>query len=149
MLLAVVSRFNSDSYSVSPSITTNATRFLIVRYSASYNHGRTKIRESKMKPVNNFTQDISASFIPAKGLSFTFSANHYFNNMIQSSDRSAWFGNVGARYRAKNIDWMLDWTNVFNTRQFVNYSFSDISSYYSVYNLRSSEVLLRVRFKLL
>lgn len=144
-----ISRFNSDSYSVSPSITTNATRFLIVRYSASYNHGRTKIRESKMKPVNNFTQDISASFIPAKGLSFTFSANHYFNNMIQSSDRSAWFGNVGARYRAKNIDWMLDWTNVFNTRQFVNHSFSDISSYYSVYNLRSSEVLLRVRFKLL
>lgn len=54
-----------------------------------------------------------------------------------------------AGYRVKNIGWMLDWTNVFNTCQFVNYSYSDISSYYSVYNLRPSEILLRVRFKIL
>lgn len=144
-----VSKYNSDNYSVSPSITTNVARFMIIKYGASYSHGVTKIRDSKMKPVNNFTQNISTSFIPAKGLSFTFSANHYYNSVIQSSNRSAWFGNVGARYRAKNIDWMLDWTNVFNTRQFTNYSYSDISSYYSVYNLRPSEILLRVRFKIM
>ncbi len=144
-----VSKFNSDNYAVSPSITTHVTRYIIVKYGASFNHSRTKIRDESMKPVTNFMQNMSTSFIPAKGLTFTFTANHYYNNIIQSSDRSAWFGNIGARYRVKNIDWMLDWTNVFNTRQFVNYSYSDISSYYSVYNLRPSEILLRVRFKIL
>jgi hypothetical protein len=53
------------------------------------------------------------------------------------------------RYRMKNVDWMLDWTNIFSTRQFVTYSYSDISSYYSVYGLRPAEVLLRARFKIL
>ena len=102
-----------------------------------------------MEPVNYFTQDIAASFIPAKGFTFTLSINHYYNNMIESSARSSWFGNLGARYRMKNVDWMLDWTNIFNTRRFVTYSYNDISSYYSVYNLRPAEVLLRVRFKIL
>lgn len=144
-----VSNFNSNSYSLSPSITTNIARFMIVKYGASYSNNRTKIRESDMKPVNNFTQNISTSFIPVKGLTFTFTANHYYNNIIESSDRSSWFANIGARYRAKGVDWMLDYTNIFNTSQFVNYSYSDISSYYSVYNLRPSEILLRVRFKIL
>jgi hypothetical protein len=47
------------------------------------------------------------------------------------------------------MDWFLDWTNLFNTRQFVTYSYSDVSSYYSVYGLRPSEVMLKVRFKIL
>ncbi|WP_352422604.1 hypothetical protein [Proteiniphilum sp.] len=58
------------------------------------------------------------------------------------------FGNLGARYRMKNVDWMLDWTNIFNTRQFVTYSYNDISSYSSVYRLRPAEALLKVRFKI-
>ena len=44
---------------------------------------------------------------------------------------------------------MLDWTNIFNTNKFITYSYSDISSYYSIYDLRPSEILLRVRFKIL
>ncbi|MEA4904978.1 MAG: hypothetical protein VB090_09100, partial [Petrimonas sp.] len=59
------------------------------------------------------------------------------------------FGNTGVKYKLKNVDLMLDWTNVFNTRRFVTYSYSDVSSYYSEYTLRPSEVLLRVRFKIL
>ncbi len=145
----VVSAYNSDGYSLSPRITTDIGRFMIVKYGASYSHTRTKVRDAGMKPVNYFTQDIAASLIPAKGLSVTLSLNHYYNNRIESSIRSSWFGNVGVRYRMKNVDWMLDWTNIFNTRQFVTYSYNDISSYYSVYGLRPAEMLLRVRFKII
>jgi hypothetical protein len=102
-----------------------------------------------MKPVNYFSQDIAASLIPTKGLTITVSFNHYFNDMIESSARSSWFGNVGVRYKMKDVDVMLDWTNIFNTRRFVTYSYSDISSFYSKYELRPAEVLLRVRFKIL
>ena len=101
-----------------------------------------------MAPVNYFTQDAGASLIPAKGFTLTVSFNHYYNNRIESRARSSWFGSVGARYRMKNVDLMVDWTNVLNTRQFVTYSYSDISSYYSVFDLRPSELLLRVRFKI-
>ncbi|SEA01228.1 CarboxypepD_reg-like domain-containing protein [Porphyromonadaceae bacterium KH3R12] len=143
-----ISAYSSGNYSLSPRITTDVGRWMIVRYGASYGHNRTKIRDKGMEPVNYFTQDIALSLIPAKGFTLTASINHYYNDMIESSARSSWFGNFGARYRMKNVDWMLDWTNIFNIRQFVTYSYSDISSYYSVYGLRPAEVLLRVRFKI-
>lgn len=145
----VVSAYNSDNYSLSPRITTDIGRFMIVKYSASYSHIRTMIRETHMKPVNYFTQDIAATLIPVNGLSLTLSLNHYYNNRIESSTRSSWFGNVGAKYKMKGVDLMLDWTNFLNTRRFVTYSYSDISSHYSEYRLRPVEVLLRVRFKIL
>lgn len=145
----IISDYSSGSYSLSCGITTDIGRFMIIKYGTSYRHNQTRIRDEGMKPVNYFTQDISTSLIPVKGLTLTASLNHYYNNMISSSARSSWFGNLGVRYRMKNMDWMLDWTNLFNTRQFVTYSYSDISSYCSVYGLRPAEVLLRVRFKIL
>lgn len=145
----VISAFSSDNYSVSPRITTDIGQFAIINYSASYLHNRTKIRDNEMKPVNYFKQDIAASLIPTKGLTLTASFNHYFNDMIESSARSSWFGNVRVRYKMKDVDLMLDWTNIFNTRRFVTYSYNEISSYYSEYELRPAEILLRVRFKIL
>lgn len=144
-----ISNYNSDNYSLSPRITTNINRFMIMKYGASFLHNRTTVRDSRLKPINYITQDISISFIPAKGLTLTMSFNHYFNNMIESSTRSSWFGNLAILYKMKNIDWMIDWINIFNTREFTTYSYSDISSYYSIYKLRPSEIVLRVRFKIL
>lgn len=143
-----ISSYSSGSYSLSESFTSEIGRYMIIKYGASYRHNRAGIRENEMKPVNYFTQDIAISLIPTKGITLTASINHYYNNMLESSARSSWFGNLGVRYRMKNVDWMLDWTNIFNTRQFVTYSYSDISSYYSVYALRPAEVLLKVRFKI-
>ncbi|OJV87181.1 MAG: hypothetical protein BGO34_12575 [Bacteroidia bacterium 44-10] len=102
-----------------------------------------------MEQVNYFTQDIALSLIPAKGSTLTASINHYYNSVIESSARSSWFGNLGARNRMKNVDWILDWTNIFNTRHFVTYSYNDINSYCSVYGLRPAEILLRMRIKIL
>lgn len=144
----VVSGYHAGGYSVSPRFTTDIGRFMIVRYGATYRHSRTRIRDNWKAPVNYFTQDAGVSLIPAKRFTLTVSFNHYYNNRIESRARSSWFGNAGARYRMKNVDWMIDWTNIFNTRQFVTYSYSDISSHYSVYDLRPSELLLRVRFKI-
>jgi hypothetical protein len=145
----VISEYSSGNYSFSPRITTEIGRFMIIKYGASYRHNRTKIRDNDMEPINYFTQDIAASLIPAKGLTLTVSFNHYYNNMIESAPRSSWFGNVGARYKMKDVDLMLDWTNILNTTQFVTYSYSEIRSYFSEYELRPAEILLRVRFKIL
>lgn len=147
LLQGTISGYSSNNFSISPHITTDIGRFMVVRYNASYRHNRSIIRESKMTPVQYFTQDFAVSLIPTKGLTTTLSCNHYYNSAIESSARSSWFGNAGVRYKMKNVDWMLDWTNIFNTRQFVTYSYNDISSYYSMYRLRPSEVLLRIRFK--
>ena len=145
----VISPFTSDSYNVSATSTTDIGRFMIAKYSAVYSQSQIRVSHIRLNPMHYFTQSLNTSFIPKKGLIFNIGFNHYFNNAIQSSARSSWFGNTGIKYKLKNVDLMLDWTNVFNTRRFVTYSYSDVSSYYSEYTLRPSEVLLRVRFKIL
>lgn len=144
-----ISDFQSNSFSVSPSITTDIGRFLIMRYDASYRNSRNEVGDTSLKPIHNFTQSLTTSFIPVKKVIFNVSVNQYYNSIIESNSRSSWFGNMGVKYKTKSVDWMLDWTNVFNTKQFVTYSYNEASSYYSEYRLRPSEVLLRVRFKIL
>lgn len=145
----IVSNLNFDSYSVSPSITADIGRFMILQYNISYRYTQSKIRNQSMPAVHNVAQVLNTAIIPVKKLIFNISFNHYFNSQIESEARSSWFGNAGVKYKLKNVDLMLDWTNIFNANKFITYSYSDISSYYSVYDLRPSEVLLRVRFKIL
>jgi hypothetical protein len=146
----VILPFSSDSYRISPSINSSIGHFLMVRYSARYSQNRVTISNNRLRdPIHNLTQNIGASIIPMRGLIFNIGINHYYNNVIQSSARSSWFGNTGVRYRAGRTEWMLDWTNMFNTRRFVTYSHSDVSSFYSEYHLRPAEILLRVRFTIL
>ena len=145
----VILPYTSNSYNVSGSSTTDIGWFMILKYSAAYSQNRIRVSNSYLNPMHYFTQSLNASFIPKKGLIINVGFNHYFNNVIQSAARSSWFGNAGIKYKLKNVDFMLDWTNVFNTRRFDTYSYNDVSSYYSEYTLRPSEVLMSVRFKML
>lgn len=144
----VISPYSSDNYNISASITTQIGQFVVAKYEGAYSPNRSTVDNILLKPMHYVTQSLNTSFIPKKGLIFNVGFNHYYNNAIQSSARSLWFGNVGIKYKPKNVDLMLDWTNVFNTRRFVTYSYSEVSSYYSEYALRPAEVLLRVKFKL-
>ena len=150
LVQGVILPISSDSYSISPSINSHIGRFLTVRYGIVYSQNRVTINDVRSRePIHIFRQNMGVSVIPMRGLVFNIGLNHYYNNAIQSSARSSWFGNTGVRYRSGRTEWMLDWTNMFNTRQFVTYSHSEVSSFFSVYQLRSSEVLMRVRFTIL
>lgn len=145
----IISEFTSNSFSVSPSIKTDIRRNLITQYSATYQHSNNKIKAGVLPSINYFSQNLSISFLPVKKLIFNLTFNHYYNNLIESNSRSSLFGNAGIKYKWEKVDIMLDWTNIFNTDKFITYSYNDISSYYSAYSLRPTELLLRVRFKIL
>ena len=146
----IISPVSSDSYRISPSINSHISSFLVLNYRAAYSQNRVTINNHRLRePMHNFTQTIGATLIPMRGLAFNIGFNHFYNSAIESSARSSWFGNAGARYRTGRTEWMLDWTNMLNTREFVTYSQSDVSSFLSVYQLRPAELLLRVRFTIL
>jgi hypothetical protein len=146
----VISPYTSRAFRVAPSINSTITRSIIFHYDAGYVQSHTSISRIRLRePIHHLTQNIKTSIMPVKNLIFNIGLNHYYNNAIQSSARSSWFANAGVRYKMKQTDVMLDWTNILNTRRFVTYSHNDVSSYYSEYDLRPSEVLLKVRFKIL
>lgn len=144
-----VANIHTESLSMGTSITTDVTRWMIVKYSGTYRQSSYRMGEEKMPKIHTFRQDITASLIPVKKMVLSMSFNNYYNSALSNASQSVWFGNAGVKYKMKRADIMLDCTNIFNTRQFVNTSYSSISSFYSVSYLRPMEVLMRVRFKLL
>lgn len=143
-----VSDSKSKLFTITSSIVTDIGQSIILKYNPSYSVSENKIGEISLKPLHYFKQNFTTSFIPLKKLIFNISFNHYYNTLIKSSSHSSLFGNLSAKYKTKRIEWMFDWTNVFNTKRFITYSYNTTGSFYSEYRLRPSEILLRVRFNL-
>jgi hypothetical protein len=58
------------------------------------------------------------------------------------------FADLGMRYVFKKIEFSAEYTNVFDTRQYIAAAYNEISTFYSVYNLRPAQLLLNLRFKI-
>lgn len=144
-----IAHFNLNSFVVSSDIVTNFSNRIIAKYDATYRYTRNKVGNNKTNPISYFEQSFNTSFIPIKTWIFNIGLNHYYNTYIESNARSSYFANVGIRCKLKRIDLLLDWTNIFNTKQFRTYSYDNVSSFYSVYELRPMEILFRVRFNIL
>lgn len=144
-----IGHYKMQSWSIAPAITTNATQWLAIKYRTRYTHSAHTINTIGLPTAHAIHQDITASLIPMKKLVLNMSLNHYYNSLLAGASKSIWFGNLGVSYKMKQVDIMLDWTNIFNRSHFTTSLFDSTQSYYSRYQLRPSELLLRVKFKLL
>lgn len=143
-----VSPFDLSSIGLDGSINSIVKRFMVIRYNGSYVITSSNLGKMKLAPMHYYSQSLKTSFIPAKGLILSAELNHYYNSSRVQSERTTWFGNIGAQYKLKGMDIMLDWTNIFNTKQFITQSYSNAGRYYSQYQLRPFEIMLRIRFKI-
>ena len=139
-----------QNYSVSPEISTRVRSWAAFSYRFNYSENRNKLSNEagNVKPINTISQTVQLNFFPMKNLTFNLGYEYYRNSAIVSGSRTMSFGDFGAKYKWKNMEFLLDYTNIFNAKQYISASYSDISSYYYAYDLRPTEVLLRVRFKL-
>lgn len=143
-----LSDYTSNSWYVYPSITAEVARWMIIKYGVSYSQHIQSVHHQNHPTIHLFRQDATLSLVPVKNIVLNISFNHYYNSLLSEEWKSVWFGNIGAKYKMKNVDIMLDWTNLFNIRHFVTSSYSSTMSHYSQYTLRPSELLLTVKFKL-
>lgn len=142
-------RYRGESYSLAPSVTTRIRSLATLSYSLLFAENRTRIRSGEdFDPIRTLSQKANVTLHPVKNLTFTLGYEYFYNNAIASGDRTMSFGDAGIKYKWKRMEFLLDYTNVFNTKQYISASYSDISSYYYAYNLRPAEILGRVRFNL-
>lgn len=143
----VFTNYRSDIISFFPNLTTQFGKFAILNYQIKYNLITSKIDLAQNLPlIQTISQSAKINFFPAKNLSLSFSAEHYYNNQIRSRSCSMVFGDIGIKYIYKGADFILEYTNIFNAKRYIYSSYSDISMYYYSYNLRPAEILLKVRY---
>ncbi|GHV56918.1 TonB-dependent receptor [Bacteroidia bacterium] len=143
-------RFNSRNYSLSPSVTTKIRSWSSFSYGFTFaeNQSRLTDRSDDLRPIRTFSHNAQFNLFPLKDLTINLKYEYFYNNAITAGSRAMSFGDIGAKYKWKKLEFLLDYNNLFNAKQYISASYSDISSYYYAYDLRPAEIVLRVRFKL-
>ena len=119
-----------------------------ISYEADYSFGGSLIDNRRTKMIHDLRQSAELSFSFLRNASVKVSCNHYYNSGIQT-DSSRLFAKIGVGYKHKKTEWLLDWSNILNTKDMIMYYYDDISSFYSQYKLRPMELLLRVKISIL
>jgi hypothetical protein len=138
----------SQGYNTSGSLSMNPGSKLGVAYTLLYGQSKsyTMERPARFPAIRWMSQDVKMSYYPVKALTFNVSFEHRYNSA--ANPRYTYFADAGVKYKYKKWDLELDVNNLFNTKQYVSASYSDISMYCYSYDLRPASVLLKARFKI-
>ncbi|MDH6342326.1 hypothetical protein M2480_001644 [Parabacteroides sp. PFB2-12] len=144
----VPSDFRSDAFYLAPKFTTSFGGIALLYYQMRYRWSKNKIEalHQELPVMRTLSQKAKISVYPAKNLSLSFGVEHFYNSIIISGDRSMWFSDAGVKYTWKRIDFMLDYTNLLNTKRYITDSYHETFRSHTSYQLRPAEVMLRVRF---
>ena len=139
--------YHLNFFSFSPYFTIQFGNLVILNYEMKYSLINSKIdhADQDLPLIRTISQLPKINFLPVKNLSFSFSAEHFYNNRILSQSRSMIFGDIGVKYMYRGTDFILEYTNIFNAKQYIYNSYSDISEYSYSYNLRPAEILFKLR----
>jgi hypothetical protein len=143
-------KYRGKSYSLIPSINTKIRSWSSFSYHFAFSESRNTVKTENMnlKPIRTVSQQAQLNIFPMKGLTFNFAYEYFYNNMIVSGSRIMSFGDVGCKYKYAGMEFQLTYSNIFNAKQYISASYSNINSYYSAYDLRPAEIVLQMRIKL-
>lgn len=137
-----------DALTLSPSLYFLFGKVAALSYDADWRLSRSVTGGAGNTALHDLRQTAHLSVFPFRNASVQVSCNHYYNSGLQTSP-SRWFGNVGISYKYRKTEWMLDWSNIFDTRELISFYYDDLSSYETRYALRPAELLLRVKINIL
>jgi len=99
--------------------------------------------------VRSLSNVISFTILLSKGISLKVNGEHYFNSAIISSSRqNKYFADTELNLKLKTTLISLSLTNIFNTKQYITSSFTDLNSFYYAYRIRPANLLLKIKFKI-
>jgi hypothetical protein len=140
--------YRSRSYRAGSRLNLNPFSFLGLNYSFSWTQSKSYVTErpERFPPIRGTSQSLGINIFPTKQITVNFNAEHQYNSA--SNVRYTTFADAGVKYKYKKFDLELEYSNIFNSKQYVSASYSETSTYYYSYNLRPASILLKARFKL-
>lgn len=139
-----------ETISIKPDFTTRLQPWISVSGSLLFSSSKNKIYgiQDLFKPVRTQLQASRLNLFPSKKLTINFSHERYYVQNRYIGSKTVHFANAGLQYRFKSIDCSMDYTNLFNTKEYVTANY-DASGYRAVsYLLRPAQLMFRVKFNL-
>lgn len=142
--------FINEYYVIKPGFSSKIGKWASFSYSYQYMESKNKVRNniSIFPSIQTRTQRSQLNLFPVEGFTINLAYEKFYNNAVTSGNRTVDFADVGIKIKFRKMEFNLKYTNIFNAEQYISASFSDISSFYSVYRLRPAQILIKVRFKI-
>lgn len=141
--------YNSQWTNANASVNLKPLPWLITEYKILWGRNKGKVSSGEsFEPIQSLTQQAKIDISLPLGISLNGSLEHYYNSAIQG-DKNFSLADLGLSYEHRGVRYSLNWTNIFNTKKYVSASHGALNSYYSEYDIRSTAVMLTVRFKIL
>jgi hypothetical protein len=140
--------YRSEGYNISASIDMTPSSFINLTYRFGWSKRWSFSEEltTRFPPIRSQNHTAGIWLNPAKSFGINLSGDYRYNSAV--NNRNTTFVDAKMRYKSGRAEWELECNNLFNVRQYVSASYTDLSTYYYRYNLRPRSFLLSVRFKL-
>ncbi|TCC98296.1 TonB-dependent receptor [Pedobacter psychroterrae] len=142
--------FLNESYSAGASINGKLGEWADFDYGLRYGRSENIIKNDARSfiPISSAAQSAGFNLFPVNGLVINLKYEYSFNSAVTGDGRRMNFADAGVRYNLKKLEFKLEYNNIFNTRRYIAAAYNGIGSYYSSYDLRPTQVLMKVRFKI-
>lgn len=146
----VITAFTNQSYSAGAGLDARFSGWADFRYGIQYGRSENAVKNDNRDfvPISFASQLASLSLFPVSGVVINLKYDYSFNSAVTGSGRIMNFADAALRYKLKKLEFNFEYNNIFNTRRYIAAAYSGIGSYYASYDLRPTQVLLKVRFKI-
>ncbi|MDX1718559.1 MAG: carboxypeptidase-like regulatory domain-containing protein [Salegentibacter mishustinae] len=147
----ILNNFNSEikniNQQVSGEIETNVTDFIDFNYNFSFNLSNSIIQNNENRKSKQESHHLGIDFNILEshflGLKTEFIKNQFINTNTNDT-----FCDINYQFSYKNIDFNLEWSNIFNVKTYTSTIVTDYSVIGTSFNLRPSQLFIKVSFPL-
>lgn len=142
--------FINDGYRLNPGISSRIGEWASLSNSFQYMKSRNGIinDNSNFTTIHSTILRAQLNVFPAKALIINLGYENFYNSAVILGNRNINFADAGIKYVFRKLEFNLTYSNIFNAKQFVSAMYNDTDTFYSSYELRPAQVLLKVRFKI-
>jgi hypothetical protein len=141
-------QFKNNGLNINGSLNARPASWLSIAYKGTWSRNWSKIEAIEaFTPIKIFINNISCDINLPKDVTLTASYEHYYNNAAIGS-RNLSFTDLALQYNWQTLYLSLSWANIFNTNNYISAYNNNLNSYYQKYEIRGSDILLKIRMKI-
>jgi hypothetical protein len=140
--------FQNMGGTLSGNVSMKPAKWISLTYKGTLGENQGKIAEGERLPsIRTSVNTVNINLYLPKDLSLNLNYEQYYNSALQGNQYMS-FTDLGVWYTWKKARISLDWSNIFDTKNYTTSFYNNISAYQYQYEIRPASILLKVKFKL-
>ena len=149
MLNDEITDIQTQNFGIGGKLNTDFTDWFNTEYQANWTFSKNRIQNQANNTITQQNHLLNLNFYPKENQYFSVKTEYIKNNLFIENTKN-FFADFIYRYtwKKKNIDFELQWKNIFNTKDYRTIIINEFSYVETSFRLRPQQVLFKVRFSL-